>query len=166
MREGLEKLLRQGKGWFSAPALAVLAVGCLLLMMPAGEKTPTKVRSGEEQTSPFDLEQFELRLEQALSRIEGAGETKVVLSLDSGERQILAQDREQTNSGASVQTVTVGGSSDRSVVPVQTVAPGFRGALVVSPGAGDAAVRLALTRAVSVLTGLGSDCICVTTGTT
>lgn len=164
MREGFEKLLRQGKNWFSLPALAVLAVGCLLLLIPTGAEADTQ---REEKTKePFDLEQFEERLEEALSRIEGAGETKVVLSLDSGERQVLAQDREQTNSGASVQTVTVGGGSERSVVPVQTMAPGFRGALVVSPGAGDAAVRLALTRAVSVLTGLGSDCICVTTGMT
>ena len=164
MREGLEKLLRQGRNWFSLPALAVLTVGCLLLLIPTGAKADTQ---REEKTKePFDLEWFEGRLEEALSRIEGAGETKVVLSLDSGERQVLAQDREQTNSGASVQTVTVGGGSERSVVPVQTMAPGFRGALVVSPGAGDAAVRLALTRAVSVLTGLGSDCICVTTGMT
>ena len=164
MREGFEKLLRQGKNWFSLPALAVLAVGCLLLLIPTGAEADTQ---REEKTKePFDLEQFEERLEEALSRIEGAGETKVVLSLDSGEKQVLAQDREQTNSGASVQTVTVGGGSERSVVPVQTMAPGFRGALVVSPGAGDAAVRLALTRAVSVLTGLGSDCICVTTGMT
>ena len=164
MREGLEKLLRQGKNWISLPALAVLAVGCLLLMIPTGEKMETG--SEEEPKALFDLEQFEERLEEALSHIEGAGETKVILSLDSGERQILAQDREQSNSGSSLQTVTVGGGSERSVVPLQTVAPGFRGALVVSPGAGDAAVRLALTRAVSVLTGLGSDCICVTTGTT
>ena len=164
MREEFEKLLRQGRNWFSLPALAVLTVGCLLLLIPTGAKADTQ---REEKTKePFDLEWFEGRLEEALSRIEGAGETKVVLSLDSGERQVLAQDREQTNSGASVQTVTVGGGSERSVVPVQTMAPGFRGALVVSPGAGDAAVRLALTRAVSVLTGLGSDCICVTTGMT
>ena len=136
MREGFEKLLRQGKNWFSLPALAVLAVGCLLLLIPTGAKADTQ---REEKTKePFDLERFEGRLEEALSRIEGAGETKVVLSLDSGERQVLAQDREQTNSGASVQTVTVGGGSERSVVPVQTMAPGFRGALVVSPGAGDA----------------------------
>ena len=164
MRERLNKLLRQGKGWFSLPALAVLAVGCLLLLAPTGDETA--IPSGERKETLFDLEHFETRLEEALSQIEGAGESRVILSLDSGERQILAQDREQTNSGASVQTVTVGGSSERSVVPIQTVAPGFRGALVVSPGAGDAAVRLALTRAVSVLTGLGSDCICVTTGRT
>ena len=116
MREGFEKLLRQGKNWFSLPALAVLAVGCLLLLIPTGAEADTQ---REEKTKePFDLERFEERLEEALSRIEGAGETKVVLSLDSGERQVLAQDREQTNSGASVQTVTVGGGSERSVVPV------------------------------------------------
>lgn len=166
MREGLEKLLRRGKNWISLPALAVLAVGCLMLLIPVGGEDDTTAGTGNVPQSAFDLEGFEHRLEQALSQIRGAGETRVVLSLDSGERQVLAQDREQSNSGASVQTVTVGGSSDRSVVPIQTMAPGFRGALVVSPGAEDAAVRLALTRAVSVLTGLGSDCICVTTGTT
>ena len=166
MREKLEKLLQRGKNWVSLPAAAVLAVGCLLLLIPVGGESDAADSVGKESQALFDLEEFELRLEQALSRISGAGETKVILSLDSGERQILAQDREQTNSGASVQTVTVGGSSDRSVVPIQTMAPGFRGALVVSPGAEDAAVRLALTRAVSVLTGLGSDCICVRTGTT
>ena len=164
MREVFQKLLRQGKNWFSLPALAVLMVGCLLLLIPSGGET--KQQSGRETGESFDLEGFERRLEEILSCVDGAGETRVVLSLDSGEKQILAQDREQNGSGASVQTVTVGGGSDRSVVPVQTMAPGFRGALVVSPGAGDAGVRLALTRAVSVLTGLGSDCICVTTGTT
>ena len=166
MRERAEKLLQQGKKWISLPAVAVLAVGCLLLLLPVGEREEPVRSVGESRQSLFDLEGFERRLEQALSAIQGAGETRVILSLDSGERQILAQDREQTTSGASVQTVTVGGGSERSVVPVQTMAPGFRGALVVSPGAGDAAVRLALTQAVSVLTGLGSDCICVTTGTT
>lgn len=165
MRAAWEKLLRQGKNWFSLPAAAVLAIGCLLLLLPAGEGETFRPESGGDTGEAFDLEQFERRLEDALSQIEGAGETRVVLSLDSGARQILAQDKEQTTSGASVQTVTVGGSSHQSVVPVQTVAPGFRGALVVSTGAKDAGVRLELTRAVGVLTGLRSDCICVTAGT-
>ena len=164
MREEARKLLRQGKNWISLPALTVLAVGCLLLLAPTGKEVT--MANEDAAGDLFDLEEFEIHLEEALSCIEGAGQTKVVLSLENGERQLLAQDREQTNSGTTIQTVTVGGSSDRSVVPVQIVAPGFRGALVVSFGAGDAAVRLALTRAVSVLTGLGSDCICVTTGTT
>ena len=110
------------------------------------------------------MDVFERRLELVLSEISGAGETRVVLSLRCGSRQVLAQDRQQDGSGASAQTVTVGSSSDRQVVPVQTVAPEFRGALVVCAGAGDPKVRLEVTKAVCVLTGLGTDCVCVTTG--
>lgn len=165
MGEGWKKLRGLWKGKLPLPALAVLAAGCLLLLLPSGTPVnPEPERSLSTQEN-FDLAAFEQRLERALSEIEGAGETRVVLSLDSGSRRVLAQDREQDSGGASVQTVTVGSGSAQNVVPVQTVAPAFRGALVVSPGAGDARVRLELTKAVGVLTGLGSDCICVTTGT-
>ena len=61
--------------------------------------------------------------------------------------------------------VTVGkGSGQQEVVPLQTVAPEFRGALVVCPGGGDARVRLQLIEAVAALTGLGSDRISVCAG--
>ena len=165
MKEGWEKLLRQWKGRLPVPALAGLAAGCLLLLLPAGSGTRQEPEQPAMAGEEFDLSAFEAKLEGVLSCIEGAGETRVVLSLDSGSRRVLAQDREQDGTGASVQTVTVGSGSGQNVVPVQTVAPAFRGALVVSPGAGNAQVRLELTQAVSVLTGLGSDCICVTTGT-
>lgn len=163
MKEKVRTWLRQYRGKLPLPALAVLAAGCLLLLIPTGgaETVQTQDAGGEA----FELEQFERRLEGALSQIAGAGETRVVLSLDSGSRQILAQDRQQDSTGSSLETVTVGGSTDRAVVPVQTLAPEFRGALVVCRGADDPQVRLAVTQAVCVLTGLGTDCVCVTTGT-
>ena len=164
MRESWLKGLNDWKKKLPLPALAVLAVGALLLLLPSGTAMPPEEGETEGQ-EVFELEEFERRLEQVLSEISGAGETRVVLSLRSGSRQILAQDRQQDSSGASAQTVTVGSSSDRQVVPVQTVAPEFRGALVVCAGAGDAKVRLEVTKAVCVLTGLGTDCVCVTTGT-
>ena len=165
MNKGWCNGLREWRKKLPLPALAVMAVGCLLLLIPVGEGAQP---SAPEQAMPetFDLERFEERLEQILSEISGAGETRVILSLKSGSRQILAQDRQQDGGGTSAQTVTVGSSSDRQVVPIQTVAPEFRGALVVCPGAGDAGVRLEVTKAVCVLTGLGTDCVCVTTGMT
>ena len=163
MRENWLKCLNNWKKKLPLPALAVLAVGTLLLLIPSGTVSPP----GEEEPQGeevFELDVFERRLELVLSEISGAGETRVVLSLRCGSRQVLAQDRQQDGSGASAQTVTVGSSSDRQVVPVQTVAPEFRGALVVCAGAGDPKVRLEVTKAVCVLTGLGTDCVCVTTG--
>jgi stage III sporulation protein AG len=132
--------------------------------MPVRGTSEEQGQKTDEQEC-FDLENFERRLEQVIAEIEGVGEARVILSLHGGSRQILAQDRQQDSAGASAQTVTVGSSSDRQVVPVQTMAPEFRGALVVCQGAEDAGVRLEVTKAVCVLTGLGADCVCVTTGT-
>lgn len=148
-------------------ALAVLALGTLLLLLPSGrgEQTPAEqVQSGVET---FDLEAFEGKLSRTLSRIEGAGEVDVVLALDSGSRRVLAQDREQNERGVSATTVTVGkGSGTQEVVALQIVSPSFRGALVVCSGGRDPSVRLELTRAVAALTGLGADCISVCAGGT
>lgn len=165
MKEGWEKLLQRWKGKLPFPALLVLAAGCLMLLLPTGSAMEPEAEQPSVVSGSFELEEFEQRVAQVLSQIDGAGETSVVLSLSSGSRQVLAQDRRQDSSGITVETITVGSSGQQVVVPVQTVAPAFRGALVVSPGAKDAQVRLELTKAVSVLTGLGADCICVTTGT-
>ena len=114
----------------------------------------------------YDLEIFEKKLEQTLSQIKGAGDVSVILSLDSGSRKILAQDQKRDGEGGgSSSTVTLGrGTGGQSVVPLQTVAPDFRGALVVCSGGEDASVRLELAKAVSALTGLGADRISICPG--
>ena len=141
--------------------LAILALGILLLMLPTGENTQEKAAVPPNES--FELEKFEQKLGSILSDIRGVGTARVVLTLDSGSRQILAQDQEQDSGGGrSATTVTVGGSSGiQDVVPLQTISPRFRGALVVCAGGEDPSVRLALTRAVSALTGLGADQISI-----
>ena len=144
--------------------LLVLAAGALLLLLPSGggeEPDP----AGTAAAEPFDLEGFEEKLADTLSQVQGAGKTRVVLSLDSSSRTVLAQDVERQEGGGASTVVTVGrGSGSQEVVPLQTVAPSFRGALVVCPGGGDPQVRLRLVEAVSALTGLGSDRISVCQG--
>lgn len=147
--------------------LLVMAVGAVLLLLPGGSRdNPPARESGCQEEVSFDLEAFEEKLSQTLSQVEGAGEVRVVLTLDGGSRQVLARNQEQEGNGGSSNTVvTVGkGSGQQEVVPLQTVAPQFRGALVVCPGGGDAATRLKLIEAVSALTGLRSDKISVCRG--
>lgn len=147
--------------------LLIIAVGAVLLLLPTGGRdSPKEEAPAQMEESAFDLEAFERKLEKALSQVEGAGETRVVLTLEGGSRQVLArnQDREG-DGGASNTVVTVGkGSGQQEAVPIQTVAPEFRGALVVCPGGGNAATRLKLIEAVSAVTGLGSDRISVCAG--
>ena len=147
--------------------LLVMAAGVLLMMLPMGPSGGSEEAQGPpEGEGPFDLELFEEKLSQVLSDIQGAGKTRVVLTLKSGSRQVLAQDTQSRGEGErSVSTVTLGrGSGSQEVVPLQTVAPQFRGALVVCAGGDDPGVRLQVIRAVSALTGLGSDCITVCQG--
>lgn len=147
--------------------LLVMAVGALLMVLPTGEGTQTREEGASSGlTDNFQLDEFEEKLGAALSQIEGAGRARVVLTLDSGSRQVLAQDQERDGDGGSASsTVTLGrGSGSQTVVPLQTLSPRFRGALVVCPGGGDPAVRLKLSQAVSALTGLGADRIAICAG--
>ena len=169
MKEGWPEAVRRWKGALRKyqSVLLVIAVGVVLLLRPAGgsRDSPQPAEAREEGTS-FDLEAFEIKLERVLSQVEGAGETRVVLTLDGGSRQVLARNQDRDGGGGRSNTVvTVGkGSGAQEVVPLQTVAPQFRGALVVCPGGGDAQVRLKLIEAVSALTGLGADKISVCAG--
>ena len=147
--------------------LLVIGVGVILMLLPTGSGGE---RAGEtptfSQEAVFDLDAFEEKLERVLSQVEGAGETRVVLTLDSGNRQVLAQDQEWDETGeVTASVVTLGrGAGEQEVVPLQTLAPRFRGALVVCPGGETPQVRLKLAEAVSALTGLGADCISICKG--
>jgi len=158
-REHLAKW-KEALGKYQYALLIVLAGAALLLLPKSGAEEEAKQAPPSES---FDVPAFEEKLEDILSRVEGAGEVRVALTLDSSSRKVLAQDREQDgNGGASAAVVTVGkGSGTQEVVPLQEFSPSFRGALVVCPGGGDAKVALALTQAVAALTGLRSDKIAV-----
>lgn len=147
--------------------LLVIAVGTVLLLLPTGGRdSPGEEEPAREEGTSFDLDAFEEKLARTLSQVEGAGEARVVLTLDGGSRQVLARNQDKDGDGGGSNTVvTVGkGSGAQEVVPLQTVAPQFRGALIVCPGGGNAATRLKLIEAVSALTGLGSDRISVCQG--
>lgn len=147
--------------------LLVIALGALLLLLPTGGGgDDPEHQAAEDAAECFDLEAFEQRLEDTLSQIQGAGKVRVVLTLDSGSRRVLAQDLEQEGDGSGSSTVVTigGGSAGEVVVPLQTLAPDFRGALVVCPGGNDPQVKLRLLEAVSALTGLSSHRISVCEG--
>ena len=147
--------------------LLVMAVGVVLLLLPTGS-SPGETRQAAQaaEETVFDLEEFEEKLEQALSQIQGAGQVRVVLTLEDSGRQVLAQDTQRdADGGGSTTVVTVGrGSGSQEALPLQTVAPEFRGALVVCPGGGDPQVKLRLIEAVSALTGLGASRVSVCQG--
>ena len=147
--------------------LAALA-GVVLLAWPGGESREESVWQEAEPSAVRETLQEDL--EEILGRIQGVGEVRVLLTLDAdGERQ-LAEDSELSYSGSPAapedyarvcETVlTDSGSGDAPVV-TRRVYPTYRGALVVCGGADRAEVRLAVTEAVTALTGLTADSVTV-----
>lgn len=162
-------------GRYKYVALVLLA-GLVLLVWPSGKKEPA---AREEQPAPaavsaeedFSVAALEEKLAQTLSKIQGAGEVSVMLTVQGGSRRVLAQDSKDAREadGAyerQTQTVVVsaGTGSGEGPVLLQQLYPRFQGAVVVCQGGGDASVRLKLMEAVSALTGLGADKIAICKG--
>jgi len=152
--------------------LALIVLGTVLLLWPKRERS-AEAPAATVQTSAeiqFSLEEQEQRLAGILSAIEGAGETRVMLTLKTSTEQILARDTAAENTRRNGETeeentvttvVITAGSGLQSTVTLKYVYPEYQGAVVVSEGADSAAVRLELTQAVAAVTGLSSDKISV-----
>ena len=147
--------------------LTALAGVVLLAWPDGGEAAESGWRTADLSAGQTDLRE---ELEDILGRIQGVGEVRVLLTLDTdGERQ-LAEDAELSYSGStsapedyvrtSETVLTDSGGGDAPVV-TRTVYPTYRGALVVCQGADRAEVRLAVTEAVTALTGLTADRVTV-----
>ena len=149
--------------------LIVIAAGIILLLWPTGDrKQNTGTDNSPEIWETFDLEALEEKLSKTLSKVEGAGEVTVTLTVKSGMEQVLASDRTTSVSerGSSVEeeTVLINSGGGQETVLLTRKYPTFQGALVVCEGGDSAEIRLLLTQAVSALTGLGTDRITVCKG--
>ena len=164
--KGLTEKLDLAAAWKKYRLVAlILLLGLVLMLLPTGNDK--EEATGQTQTvEVFSLEDTERRMEEILSRIDGAGKVQVMLTLKSGARLHLAEDTEESAEEGSVErkkeTVTVNrGSGYEDVVVTQQIYPAYQGAVVVCQGGDKAAVRLAITEAVAALTGLSSDKISV-----
>ena len=153
------------KGKFALP---VLGLGVLLLLWPSGTGE-TKSAASPETAAEETAAQQQKEMERILSRIEGAGELHLMLTLESDGERTLAEDTEETLGGSQDapesqsrrETVVLSVSGGEEVVVTRRESPVYRGALVVCQGADRAEVKLAVTQAVAALTGLGADRITV-----
>ena len=139
--EGLKK--------YRLAALAAL-LGIVLMLLPGGN-AEAEPAAGSPDAEAFDRGAVQEEMENILRAIDGVGELRLMLTVDSGTKRELAQDTTAERSG----------SED---MVTNRVYPRYVGALVVCEGGGSAGVRLAVTQAVSALTALPSDKITVLQG--
>lgn len=151
-------------------AAIVLLLGAILLILPSSKKAADEKNTGQAGETSESTEKTEQKMEQILSDIHGVGRLQMMLTVDSGSEQYLAQNSELSHSGSSedtedynrrTETVVVSDGDGEKAVVTKSTAPVYRGALIVCQGAGNPDVKLAVTQAVAALTGLSSDRITV-----
>ena len=163
--EGVRKLWDRYKY-----AALILLVGAGLLLWPAGSGATAQTGQNEASQVYAAAENLQAEMEEILGQIRGVGTVRVLLTMDTdGERQ-LAQNTELQYSGSTAapedysrvsETVLLDGGDREEIMVTQTAYPTYRGALVVCQGGDRADVKLAVTAAVSALTGLPSDRVTV-----
>ena len=139
--------------------LLMVAVGVIFMVLPSfGGGVKDTVAEEATGESTYSLEETQSQLEQMLSEIEGVGRVKVMLTVSSGSRIVYQDDREVS----CTETVLINqGGSGQEALQSQEIYPPYIGALVVCDGADQPGIVLKVKEAVSVLTGLGTDCISV-----
>lgn len=150
--------------------LAALVLGLVLLCLPgrSEEKTVKEQTTGVPE---FSLEAEEKRIAQALEKIAGVGEVRVVLTLKSSVEQRIARDEsteyrtlsEGYELSSESSAVRLQGDGAEEPIVLKYVYPEYKGALIVADNVG-ASLRLELTNAVAALTGLTTDKISVVPG--
>ena len=146
------------------PAL-ILALGLGLMLLPTGKSQgPVEQTAAVEASDAFDLSAFTKEAETLLSDLQGAGEVRILFSLENdGQREYLSDVSESQNgdsSQSSYQTVLPSGSGGETPVVMSRSYPKFRGAVVLCSGESPS-LTLRIKEALSSLTGLGMDRISV-----
>ena len=119
---------------------------------------------------------LEEKLVSVLGSVKGAGNVKVMVTLESGpELKIATQTDERTNTSTNSSGTTtnvtiveepiiVNQNGEEQPLVLMEILPVIKGVVVVAEGAKDVAVRLNLLSAVQALLGIGSDSIQILTG--
>lgn len=136
--------------------LLVLLVGVGLMLIPSNsEKKQQQLTPATVTTEPSLSED----LTDILSKIQGAGKVQVLLTVKAGE-QILYQ--VDPNGAEREDTVIITDAERAQNGLIQQIIPAsYRGAIILCQGADSPTVRLAVTEAVSSVTGLDSSRISV-----
>lgn len=150
--------------------LFVLGLGGMLLILLSDLFTPKQQARAEtalpQQTGYSEAEYvagLEERLQEMIRQVDGAGETAVMITLDSSRETVYAQNEKRTGEGGGYEHahVLLEASSGEEPLVEMTWEPEIRGVAVVCQGGGNVTVAARVTELVSVVLGVPSHRISI-----
>ena len=163
-QEQLAAWFKHSKGKPKTSSLAVvLGVAAMVLILlsevwpsQAAQETPAEIHTIQSAASYQD--ELETQLAGLIQQVAGAGETTVMITLESGEERIYATDT-QTGENQSQQTHVL--LEDGTALEETIYLPTICGVAVVCEGGGDVGVQARITSLLSALLDVPSNRICV-----
>lgn len=153
--------------------LIILLVGLLLVViaMPVSDiksdqtQDEQQVQKAENASRDTYTDALETRLENALAKVEGVGNVKVMITLASSSEKVVEKDQEMTsevqegesgekNTSSSETAVYANGNGEEMPYVKQELSPRIEGVLVIADGGDNAIVIENITEAVQALFGV------------
>lgn len=137
--------------------------GMVLLLLseflPSSAKAAQNQQAASSQTDTIYEAQLESRLEDLIESINGAGRTKVMVTLETGEQHVYAVDTKKSDADSEQTHVLL---DDGSALTETVCTPEIRGVAVVCEGGDQIHVVSEITQMLSALLGLSTSHISVT----
>lgn len=157
-----EQILKIFKNKNNLIICLILIIG-VVLMVAAG--TDKKEKPDLAKEASIDVEAEEKRLESILSQIDGAGSVSVMVTYYSGVEKSLAYETKQNTASredkSEMSTDKKAIMTDGEPMVVKEVYPKVKGVIVIADGAGNAAVKQAISEAVAACLDVPAHRICI-----
>ena len=163
--------------------IAILIISIIVSIFVSSIDKPSISNANNENTSyceqPEDKvytaeEQQEIKLQEKLSAIKGAGEVEVMITYKSGREVVTAmntiqsnttteeQDRQGgvrkvTQNDVNTQAVTTNEANGSKPLVIKEMEPEVKGVIVIAEGADDVMVKMELLRAVQIALGVDAN---------
>lgn len=141
----------------------IIIIGVVLMLFSSGEE-----HQSDTKAPAYETYSDQERLQQILSKIDGAGQVSVMVTYYGTSSYDVAYEKKQISSEKSEETTK---SEENSVITTDgeplvkgTVYPKAKGVVIIAEGAGDVEVKKALTDAASVALDVASCRVCVLEG--
>lgn len=133
--------------------------GILLLML--SELVPHSEEKKAEEPAETGLAEYEQSIEERLSglisSIDGAGRTRVMITLDSGDENVYATKDKSSEKSYEKEYVVIKNDGDEDGMLLKVIEPEIRGVAVVCEGADSATVKQEIINTVTAVLGIGTS---------
>ncbi len=167
-KNALDKILKSR--YFGIGTVAVAVIAAVIILFSGNSESNTSKPEYFNEFEYTDL--LEEKINKIVSKIEGAGKSYTMVSLENSYEKIYAKDIDQSyeengenslskNEEYSDKVVIYDSGDEESALQITEISPKISGVIIVCEGGDSEHIKKSVSQAVSTLLNISSDKICV-----